>query len=758
MNEQQKYIEVLRRVTTPEIKVALDCYKPKTKKYEPGFRHNIDMYKLHDERTACINEVIFDFDYSSYVKNFKQAQNVVETLKMRGIEPYVCATGGKGIHIHIFFDKITCKLDENKELLKEAFSYGLTWKHIRLWIWNSILDEAGIEKDHRGMGKQLDSFPMNFDYFAGSTRLIRDIGGRKHVKNSDGEWTKYYKTYIPLDEFTKKKPIITNIDQVRFPTEIKLFKIGEHELSGYLENFIKEAKVNEFREFKNEKLPVNYRDLDGVARIREGLGTGQRSLGALTLSIACKVDGLKIEEATVILKEYVENCGQTQHKFSDGEALQWLDWVYTQNNVFWSCAQLKSLGLHNEYDCEYCKFRHKDALKFLTATDMLKKIEEVLDFEIVGEMESKALIFLLLLSKDFPSHTGKPDWNIISDPQSQNVILSADSSSGKTYLVKAILKLFGEKDVDYFVISRITKNAINYFTDVNMDGKIIFIEEMQGLDDATSQLRLWMSEGCLTLNTVEKVKNDEGVEVNTMVTKTTTGQPSFITCQAEGLVNDQLNNRSWVLSTDVSDEQTKMILNFQNDMNQGLVKINKKKIRMISDAMKQLRPYHFKIPYADHNAMEIPINDIRVRRDYQKFLTLIKCSAYLHQKQRQIVKENEQEFIICTIQDYDIARLYSSGILGATFSGLTMIQLNLLTFLKKSTFNMEFEIRDLQRNLNKSQPYWYGQLKQLVDLGYISCEKNMGKATVYSLVKEKTVNLIKLPTGEELAKKLLTSS
>ena len=42
---------------------------------------------------------------------------------------------------------------------------------------------------------------------------------------------------------------------------------------------------------------------------------------------------------------------------------------------------------------------------------------------------------------------------------------------------------------------------------------------MQGLDEHTSQLRVWMSEGQLTLNTVEKLKDEDGNEVNTLIKK-----------------------------------------------------------------------------------------------------------------------------------------------------------------------------------------------------------------------------------------------
>ena len=528
MNEQQKYIEYLQTIAIPEVKVAKDIFNSKTNKYAPGKRYKTDTYTWHDERTVFLNEIIFDLDWSSYARNYTEAKNILEVLKDRGIDPIVCATGGKGIHIHIFFNKLNFVKDSHKELIKEAWSYGLKWKHIRMWFWNLILDEVGVMENVRGQGKQYDSFPLCFDYYAGTSRLIRDIGGKKHIRNSDGTWNVYYKTYIPLDMFGKKKPNVVNIENVIFPKEIKPFDINEYDLANYLQQFIETAKKNKIKQLSNIKIKIKYTELDGVLKLKEGLNAGQRYLGALILSVAGKIDGFSKEKTSEILTEYVNNCSQIGHKFTLAEAKQWMDWIYAQEDVFWNCGQLKELGIHNEYSCEYCQSQHKESIKFLKATTLLKQIQDSLDQQVIGEGYNKMLIFLLLLSKDFPSETGLPGWNIPGDPFSQNVILSADSASGKTYILKQILKLFGDEDVDYYVISRITKSAFNYFTEENMDRKIIFIEELQGLDEHTEQLRVWMSEGKLSLITVEKSKDEEGIEKLTRETKKTQGQPCFL--------------------------------------------------------------------------------------------------------------------------------------------------------------------------------------------------------------------------------------
>jgi len=462
-------------------------------------------------------------------------------------------------------------------------------------------------------------------------------------------------------------------------------------------------------------------------------------------------DKMPREQQETIMKEYVKNCSQIGDAFTIEEAVGWIEWMQHQEEIFWNCGLVEELGVHDQELCNYCKKKYKAGASLLTQTTLIQQVEELLGVTIKGENETKMLMFLLMLSKDFPSKTGNPGWNIPGDPMSQNIILSSESSSGKTWITKRILELFGEKNKDYFVVSRQTKNVLNYYTEINMDGKIIFIEEIQGLDENTAQLRVWMSEGELSLDTVEKVKDEEGNEVNTKVTRTTQGQPVFITNQAEGVVEDQLNNRSWVLSTDTSTSQTDLILDYQDELNSGTIIIYEEKLRALQDALRLLKPYHFLVPFANHKILNIPVEDVRSRRDYQKFMTLIKCSAYFHQKQRLIVEKDGREFIVCNLKDYEVAKKYSNSILGATFSGLTIQQIDIINTIRKSAWKEEFEISDLMRIAGKTQPYWYGQLNQLCDLGYIIANKQgAGKSTIYNLNEEKALNIISLPASNEL--------
>jgi len=744
MNKQQEYIQKIEAISLVQIQVANLVLK-KNKEYKPGYRYNVGKFEIHDERNVLLNEIVFDFDWSSYVKNYAKAKLVVEALENRKIPHYIYATGGKGLHIHVFFNMLKTESKEHKELLRNAASYGFIPKHIRLWFWKLILEEAGIEDIFHG--KYVDEKVIKFNYYAGTSHLIRDCGGRKIKLKTDETYETKYKTYLSKEDFSKKKISVKEFENVKFPDELIAFDIDIYELSTYLKNFIKIAQDKDEQPLKNQYLKINYREIDGVLKIREGTELGNRGMGAFIISVACKIDRLSKANTFALLEDYVSKCSQSGHRFNISEAEQWMDWVYSQETVFWNCSQLKDLDVHDDAICEFCLSKNKKSLELLKSTTLIKKIQEVFSTEIVGEVKSSMLLFLLILTKDFSKDD---DQKLLGDDTPQNIILASDSSSGKSYVAKRILNMFGDEGEDYKIFSRLTKSSLNYFKD-DMTGKIIFVEEMQGADEVTEQLRVWMSEGLISLMTVEDVKQPDGTVVKANVIIKTKGQPVFMTCQAEGDIGDQLLNRCWPLSMDLSQSQTSQILEYQDKINNTIVKKNVIGIREIKEMLKCLKnDFHIKIPFCDKDVFNIPDVDVRSRRDYTKFLTLIKSVTHLHQYQRKCVTIDGNKYLLADFEDYNIAKELSQNILGATFTGLTIAQIDILNIIKNSSFSDEFTVSDIQRNTNKSYDHTYKQLKHLENLGFIMSDNAQNKAAIYSININKAVKIINLPSQKEL--------
>ena len=116
LNKQQEYFEMLSKVTHPsDLKVALVNYNSTTESYTPGKRYDSTKYQIHDERNIAVNEIVFDFDWTSYKANYQKAKAVIEVMDNRNIPYTICLTGGKGIHIHVFYDKVKLNTKEGKE-------------------------------------------------------------------------------------------------------------------------------------------------------------------------------------------------------------------------------------------------------------------------------------------------------------------------------------------------------------------------------------------------------------------------------------------------------------------------------------------------------------------------------------------------------------------------------------------------------------------------------------------------------------------
>jgi len=749
MKDQYNYLLKIQEVSFKDILVTKNVLKNNL--FVPSYRVALaDSEQVIDHRTISSNEIVFDLDFKNYMLVYKHAKLITTTLDERKIPYYIFSTGGKGLHIHIFFNKLEITNDEIKKLFHEAIQYNFTWTHLRQFIFNLVCEESGINREY--VGKYIDTQKVNFNDLEDSTVLIRACGGRnQRMDTVTGITTTTYKTWLP-EELKERKVVVSNIAHVKYPTEIKMFDINQHELGQCLKDYIKHAKETNIQALENVKLPNGYTGLASVQKIIEGLEAGKRNEGAKVLALALVLDGISDERAERVMIEYANNCSQIGHPFTKSEAITWYKWMKHQPDHFWNNEYVKKLGVWDKDTDDYYKMFKKDSAKVLGNKTLLKRIDTYLSKEIVGEKETRILIFLLLLSSKFKI---SKDWNVIGDPKPQSIILSSLSASGKSYITKTILKLFGDDGIDYYAFSRMTGAVLNYFTDIDMTNKTLFVEELQGLDKDSNQLRLWISEGKLKLATVEKVEEGEETK-NRLVIKESIGQPVFITGTAEDTVDEQMNNRSWLVSLDISEAQNKAILQYESDIASRQPESNFDELRLLRDAIKELKPYHFIIPYFNFEMLNIPTNDVRIRRDYKKFGDLICCIALLFQKQRIIVKDEKgNEFIVSSLEDYEIAVKYSEKVLASTFSGLTAQQIWVLDQIKCEAWNNEFESADVQRLTNWSQSKCYTVLKQLEEVGALTAtSRKPGSPSVFSLNhKKKLVNLL-LPTKEELLEKL----
>jgi hypothetical protein len=290
--------------------------------------------------------------------------------------------------------------------------------------------------------------------------------------------------------------------------------------------------------------------------------------------------------------------------------------------------------------------------EILLDPELLCRIRQEMDQHIIGEYANKLLLFLIFLSKD------------LGPENAQACFIMGVSSSGKSHLMHNVLSYFPEDQVIW--LTRSSAHGLEYyFKGKDLTGFILAVEEAPGVQEAQPSIRPVFSEKGLKVITAQALGGGKVVS-QVMEIK---GCPAFVTTSARATIDDEMSTRVWIISTDESEEQTKLILAFEAAREKFPRSAGKGKgTQLVRDAIAGLRPAEVVIPYAA--AIQFPSSRIRVRRDFSKLLTLIKVSAYLHQYQRPRFFCEGKEVILATFADYHIAHRIAEKVLRPTMLGL----------------------------------------------------------------------------------------
>jgi DNA-binding MarR family transcriptional regulator len=120
--------------------------------------------------------------------------------------------------------------------------------------------------------------------------------------------------------------------------------------------------------------------------------------------------------------------------------------------------------------------------------------------EIVGYERLKLLTFLSIVSSQMERVMGMSRIHLL---------LVGPSGAGKSSTVKNITQFVDGSDL-YIFVTRLTPNALGYLDVDTLDGKVLFIEQIDR--QAVNYLREMMSEGKITTLVTEKVIDEEGRE------------------------------------------------------------------------------------------------------------------------------------------------------------------------------------------------------------------------------------------------------
>ena len=374
---------------------------------------------------------------------------------------------------------------------------------------------------------------------------------------------------------------------------------------------------------------------------------------------------------------------------------------------------------------------HEAAMTLLTAPDLVARILEDLEScGLVGERTNKLVAYLAATSRKLDAPLA--------------VLVQSSSAAGKSSLMDAVLALMpAEERIKY---SAVTGQSLFYMGETNLKHKILAIVEEEGASRASYALKLLQSEGELTIASTGKdaetgnlVTQEYRVEGPVMMFLTTTALD----------IDPELQNRCLVLSVDESREQTRSIHELQRRKRtlEGLVARSRRNdlLALHANAQRLIRPLGVLNPYAGR--LTFPDTATRLRRDHEKYLTLIDTIALLHQMSREVKTARQGaktiEYVEVTAEDIALANSLAHEVLGRSLDELPPQTRKLLIALDafvaaraKERALRRAEVRFSRRELREAIGWGDTQLKlhlgRLADLEYLVVHRE-GRGFLYEL-------------------------
>jgi DNA primase len=421
---------------------------------------------------------------------------------------------------------------------------------------------------------------------------------------------------------------------------------------------------------------------------------------------------------------------------------------------------------------------HESALHWLQSPDLLQRITDDLSAcGLVGERTNKLVAYLAAVSRKLDKPLG--------------VVVQSSSASGKTSLLDAVLALVPAEDkVQY---SAMTGQSLFYMGELNLKHKVLAIAEEEGASRASYALKLLQSEGELTMASTGKDPHSGNLVTQAYRVE---GPVALLLTTTARDVDEELMNRCLVLAVDEARAQTRLIHAVQRERRTlaGLAAQQQKKqlIGLHHNVQRLLKPLAVLNPYAPH--LTFPDQSTRLRRDHEKYVTLIDTIALLHQHQRLIhvfdnattrdVKNTSEaakeksdqtpdaiEYIEVQLSDIEQANAIAVEVLGRSLDELPPQTRRLLRALSEYVKQQAREqgidasaVRFTRRSVRESLAWGDTQLRvhleRLVALEYVLMRREgAGGQYVYELVyevvadvAENAAQVLGLISSEALAK------
>jgi DNA primase len=380
---------------------------------------------------------------------------------------------------------------------------------------------------------------------------------------------------------------------------------------------------------------------------------------------------------------------------------------------------------------------HSAAMQLLKSPDLLERIvTDLSTCGLVGESTNKVVGYLASISRKLDKPLG--------------IVVQSSSAAGKTSLMDAVLAFVPpEEQIKY---SAMSGQSLFYMGEMNLKHKVLAIVEEEGANRASYALKLLQSEGELTMASTGKDPHSGNLVTQQYRVE---GPVALILTTTATDLDEELMNRCLVLAVDEGREQTRAIHALQRGRRTlaglGVKKERERLVGLHQNAQRLLKSIEVLNPYAQY--LTFPDQATRLRRDHEKYLTLIDVVALLHQHQREIktyAKSASEivEYIEVSLADIAMANTIAAEVLGRSLDELPPQTRRLLVGLSEyvktqvksegiNTSDVQFTRKQLREVLNWGDTQLRVHLERLVALEYVLMRREgAGGKYVYELVCE----------------------
>lgn len=325
----------------------------------------------------------------------------------------------------------------------------------------------------------------------------------------------------------------------------------------------------------------------------------------------------------------------------------------------------------------------QSAMELLQSGDLLKNTNVLISSSgVVSEEINRMIMYLVFTSRkmEYPLH----------------IITLGSSGIGKTYLQEKIGELIPEEEL--IEITTLSENALYYFGQKELKGKVVSIEDLDGAESSLYPLRELMSKRHITKTVA--IKDARG-DTKTLRLKVE-GPLTVSGCTTQENIYEDNANRCLLIQVDSSTAQDARIMDYQRKVSAG--KINRKQEQSAKELLKNcqrlLEPIRIRNPYAE--SLLIPQEVFKPRRTNAHYLRFIEAITFYkqHQREKKTEPESGEIYIETTLEDIreanelikDVLIRKSDVLPSATRDYFELLKLNLGEEGEKSFTSKEVSI------------------------------------------------------------------